>query len=50
MEASLDPNLVEMLQTPFEEEIRRAVLECNGDKAIDPDGFTWKFFRRIGDC
>lgn len=30
LEASLDPNMVEMLQMPFVEEgIRRAVLECN---------------------
>lgn len=43
LEASFDPNMVEMLQTPFEEEeIRSAVLGCNGDKVLGPYGFVLK--------
>lgn len=46
-----EPNMVEMLQMLFvEEEIRMAVLERDGDKALGPNGFMLKFCRRIGDC
>ena len=43
----LNQQEAENLEHPFsEEEIHRALMEMNGDKAPGPDGFTMAFWQR----
>ena len=38
--------MADWLERPFEEvEIKRAIQDCDGNKALGPDGFTLELFR-----
>ena len=37
------------LVRPFEEEIKKAIFECDGNKSPSPDGFTLAFFQKSWD-
>ena len=43
-------HLADWLERPFdEEEIKRAILDCDGNKAPRPDGFSLELFVSVGD-
>lgn len=45
----LDDDSACSLKLLFMEEVKRAILDCDGDKTLDPNGFTIAFLRKNWD-
>lgn len=48
--SSIDPTTRDSLESPFTiEEIKEAIWACGNEKALGPDGYTFKFIKRYWD-